>query len=540
MLPRPARALDPGGIPQTRGDGAEAKAHPFPLAAPPNPVRSACRRRRGGALRHGAGACAVIGVGEADYDLATVDGLLDWLGGGSAESYPAPAASTAAPPEAEAVLDVWLCIVDGVHVGVGSAEPDSCEPEIAAVLTQDNQPMIPGSSLKGVFRSRAEYICRVLGHPACDRGDCGECIPCGLFGWAPAPGAAGSGARARIAVGDTCIGQARFQVRHHVALDRVTGGARPKLLYARRVAASRNRPDGQVLPVEALRARVEAMLGAHYSCSRDGEVGAALPVLIRDLHTSIAAGRDVAQLLDLAVLLHAGATTGWLRVAGAPIELRELAAELAGRAAEDRDTPEARGLAVWGGLHVMVTAGAADLARTELDAVSVATGSLESMQLAGMLALSHSLIAAVNRSPGDIDASLEYAAELAQRTGEGNAYWMGFGPTNVGFWRMSAALESGDHERVVAIAAKLHPEVHPFRGCQAMYWVHYGRALARTRRHREDAVLAFRRAELISPHRVLRDPITREVLAELLPRTRRDSPAGRELRAMAYRAGLPV
>ena len=83
------------------------------------------------------------------------------------------------------------------------------------------------------------------------------------------------------------------------------------------------------------------------------------------------------------------------------------------------------------------------------------------------------------------------------------------------------------------------PEVHPFRHSQARYWVNYGCALARLRGRREDAVLAFRRAELISPRCVLRDPITREVLAELLARTRRDSPADRELRGMTYRAGLP-
>jgi hypothetical protein len=194
------------------------------------------------------------------------------------------------------------------------------------------------------------------------------------------------------------------------------------------MAAGRNRPGGQVLPVGVLRARVEATQGAHYSCSRDHEVGAALPVLIRDLHTSIAAGRDVAQLLDLAVMLHAGATTGWLRVAGAPIETRVLAAELAFRAAEYRDTPEARGLALWGGLHVMVTAGAVDLARAELAAVSVGTSSPESMQLAGMLALSHSFVAAVDSRPGDLGVPLEYATELAARTGEGNAYWMGVRP----------------------------------------------------------------------------------------------------------------
>src|SRR3712207_2606897 len=71
-----------------------------------------------------------------------------------------------------------------------------------------------------------------------------------------------------------------------------------------------------------------------------------------------------------------------------------------------------------------------------------------------------------------------------------------------------------------------------------MYWVDSGRALARLRGRREDAVLALRRAELISPHRVLRDPVTREVIAELLGRVRRESRAGWELQGMAYRAGL--
>ncbi|MGH3565012.1 MAG: hypothetical protein ACRDRH_03045 [Pseudonocardia sp.] len=64
-------------------------------------------------------------------------------------------------------------------------------------------------------------------------------------------------------------------------------------------------------------------------------------------------------------------------------------------------------------------------------------------------------------------------------------------------------------------------------------------SLSRLRGRYEDAVQALRRAEQISPHHVQRDPITRDVLAELLTRIRPDSPAGRELRRMAYRAGLP-
>ena len=105
-----------------------------------------------------------------------------------------------------------------------------------------------------------------------------------------------------------------------------------------RMAVGRNRPGGQVVPLDALRARVMAMLGAHYRCRQDSEVGAALPGLIRDLHTSIAAGRDVARLLELAVLLHAGATLGWLRLAGALLDLREQAALLVHQAAQHRDT----------------------------------------------------------------------------------------------------------------------------------------------------------------------------------------------------------
>ena len=112
-------------------------------------------------------------------------------------------------------------------------------------------------------------------------------------------------------------------------------------------AVSRDRPGGLVMPAEVLRERVTAVLDAHYDLA-SSQVGAALPGLIRDLHTSIAVGRDVAQLLDLAVLLHAGVTVGWLRVAGAPLDLRSEASLLALRAAQNRDTPTALGLATWG------------------------------------------------------------------------------------------------------------------------------------------------------------------------------------------------
>ncbi|HZA19198.1 MAG TPA: helix-turn-helix transcriptional regulator [Pseudonocardiaceae bacterium] len=300
------------------------------------------------------------------------------------------------------------------------------------------------------------------------------------------------------------------------------------------IAVSRNRPRGKVAGATELRARARAVEGSDYR--RRGEL---LPGLIRDLHMSIMAGHDVAELLSLAVLVHAQTTRGYLYIVGAPLDLRREPATLAQRAAEDLDEPTMLGVAAWGAVIEMLAAGAFDLAQDELDSVTVPTTSPESTQLAGMLALSGSLVAAADKRPGDVEAALDHAAELAQRTGQGNAYLMGFGPTNVGLWRMAAALEVKDYERAAAIAEDLNPAEHPSRERQATYWMDRGRALARMRGRQDDAVRALRTAEELFPMRVLRNTFARETLAELLYRSRRDA-IGMELRGMAYRAGLPV
>jgi transcriptional regulator with XRE-family HTH domain len=305
------------------------------------------------------------------------------------------------------------------------------------------------------------------------------------------------------------------------------------------MAVNRSRPGGQVVPVDALRSRVRTVVVDRVQV-RHAEVGIVLPGLIRDLHTSIAAGRDVAELLDLAVMLHVVCTAAWLQAMAAPrVELRSLATMTARQAAEHRDDPAMLGLARFGDGLLLLASGDFSLAQHELDSVAVPTTSPESTQLAGMLALSASLVAAADNRSADVSAALEHAAELAQHTGEGNAYWLGFGPTNIKLWRMAAALEAGDHERAITIAESLDPRAHPNGDRQAAYWMDYGRALARIRGRRDDAVMAFRRAEKLSAFHTLRNPAVRSVLGELLVRVKRDA-VGRELRGMAYRAGLPV
>jgi len=142
---------------------------------------------------------------------------------------------------------VRLWIVDGLHLGAGSTTPDDARVEVARVHRQNGVEVVPGSSLKGVLRTRAEYICRVLGLAACLDQRCGDCRPCGLFGFTAVDGRARR-ARARIAVHASTIVGAVVRPRQHVALDRFTGDARPSALYTLDVVT-----DG------VLRLRVDAL-----------------------------------------------------------------------------------------------------------------------------------------------------------------------------------------------------------------------------------------------------------------------------------------
>lgn len=306
------------------------------------------------------------------------------------------------------------------------------------------------------------------------------------------------------------------------------------------LAVGMGRTAGHVLDTETLRGRVAELLDAQQRCQHEA-VAAALPALIRDVHTTAAAGRDERALLNLIVLLHVQGTEAWLRDVGAPLDLAWQAASLAQQAADRLEDPQLRGVAAFGTAHGLLAAGAFDLAASHLDAAiaEVPTGDDGGLQLAGMLAFTDSLVAAARRDGADVDAPLDLATDLARRTGEGNAFWFGFGPTNVGVWRMAVALEGGDHSQAASVAEQLDPQLIPSPQRRAAYWADYGRALARLRGRREEATRALRHAEMISPVRVHRHPFVRETLAALVARAQRDA-TGRELRGMAYRAGLPV
>ncbi|MGH3873299.1 MAG: helix-turn-helix domain-containing protein [Pseudonocardiaceae bacterium] len=301
-------------------------------------------------------------------------------------------------------------------------------------------------------------------------------------------------------------------------------------------------PEGLVLPITVLRDRV-IQIHQHNRTCQFVEVASALPALIRDLHATLSTGRDHRELLGLAVHLHVHVTRMWLGQAGAPADLRRRVVFLARRLADEHGAASTVGVAAFGVADVLAGGGAFPLALTQLDAITLPATTADTVGLISALTVTRALLAVVAGRPGDAGAPMDAAAEMADRfgeVGEADPLGFGFGPTNIGFRRVRLALEAHEPDRAVSIAEGLHPEQNPFPLSRVYHWVGYGRALAWLRRRQEDAVWVLRRAETIHPHRVQRDPMVRETLAGLLTRTRRDSPAGQELRRMAYRAGLPV
>ncbi|GLZ34100.1 transcriptional regulator [Lentzea sp. NBRC 105346] len=305
------------------------------------------------------------------------------------------------------------------------------------------------------------------------------------------------------------------------------------------LAASMNEPRGEVAPVDVLHTRVAALMNAQREC-RYADVGSELPGLIRDLHSTLDSGRDVERVRSLLALLHVQGTMAWLMDIGASMDLGWQAATLAQHAAEAVDDPVTHAVSAFGTAFGLLGAGAFDMASNVLTRPGVGTNNPAARSARGMLTLTSSLVAAASGDRAGQVAALEEAENLAATVhDDGDPLWFGFNPANVGVWRMSVALEAGDHADAARIADSVNPDDLPSPTRKAAYYRDFGRALARLPRRQDNAVLMLRRAERISPARIHRHPFMRSVIAELLVKSRRGA-IGRELRGMAYRAGLPV
>jgi hypothetical protein len=106
--------------------------------------------------------------------------------------------------------------------------------------------------------------------------------------------------------------------------------------------------------------------------------------------------------------------------------------------------------------------------------------SSDALQACGTLHLSAAWAAGAQGDQDTMTTHLAEATELAARMDTEVGAWahLWFGPTNVGIWKTSIALEFHEHGRALQAARSVHPELLPGSVRRAEFWAEVGRALA--------------------------------------------------------------
>jgi transcriptional regulator with XRE-family HTH domain len=326
----------------------------------------------------------------------------------------------------------------------------------------------------------------------------------------------------------------------HVPGDRQleTAHARVEGLWQALVEIAPDEPaDRSAPPIEALRDRFDLLDARRLRCDY-AVVGDLLPSLLRDLHAA-ADGRHGREAMVL--LVDATNTArGMLR---ALVYLAEatFAAERCRQIAERLGEPVPLAVADWARSNAAAGGGSyrrsLTLASRAQDALQHHLGADDALAMAGMLHLS-SALALLREQPHDAFAHLAEAADLADRTGETGSWWMSFGPTNVGIWRMGALVDAGEAGKAVELASALRPAVLQSADRQATFYVELARALADVPGRRDaEAVRALLTAERLAPQRVRAYTAARETARFLRSRAKREA-GGSALRGLCERLGV--
>lgn len=192
--------------------------------------------RLGRGVSTGAGVATISDAYAATIDLTTDEGLRLWLEHSGhalvdlAVEHPSQALDlNVTESQDQRIIEVRFVVDGPVLVGGGH------DGNQLRARRSGGKPVLPGSSIKGVMRSRMEYILRSVKVQECslDAQRCGRCLPCDYFGHGGKADkdATSVGARGRV-IPDTAefIGvvgedQAYLRARTHVAIDRFTGGS---------------------------------------------------------------------------------------------------------------------------------------------------------------------------------------------------------------------------------------------------------------------------------------------------------------------------
>lgn len=166
---------------------------------------------------------------------------------------------------------------------------------------------------------------------------------------------------------------------------------------------------------------------------------------------------------------------------------------------------------------------------------------VEVRQMLGQLHLSASMACAVNGQPADAQAHLDEARREAISLGDpddGVGFNLcSFGPTNLGLWRMTVAIELGDYGEALDLAKQISPAPLRVANRHQSYWLSYGRALAHSGKSDREALVALTRAERAAPLAFSLNALARDSVVMMVRRAQRRSVSD-DLRTLARRVGV--
>jgi transcriptional regulator with XRE-family HTH domain len=300
-------------------------------------------------------------------------------------------------------------------------------------------------------------------------------------------------------------------------------------------------PDVPARPLGALTELIEGRIRRQRRASDYPGLGVTLPPVVAELHVHAAEGDEAQRAAALRLLVETcTAATFMLRNLG-QVDLAWIAADRAGHAARLLDDPVMTAAAAFARAH---SRPAAALSRPMREAARTA-GRLEphlgddrtAHEVYGMLQLSAALACQVQADHAAAARHVEEAERTAARIGEqpesspGDG-WQSFGAANVGVWRAMLAVEAADPETAVDAASRVDVEALPSKTRRAALFIEKARAFAMLGKPRE-AVRELRQAEKHAPVKVYKNPLVRDLVADL-----HDRAVNRDLRGLAWRMNL--
>lgn len=294
-------------------------------------------------------------------------------------------------------------------------------------------------------------------------------------------------------------------------------------------------PGVPAAPIEALE-REAALVRDLYGRTDYAGVLARLTGLIPQLHAT-AQGRDARAALEMMVAVY-GTAMGSLLNVGYPAQAW-LAAERSTEAAQRLEDSVALAVATTNRARVSAYSGAYGPARSMChradDELQHHLVDPHALDLSGFLHLARAHHSAGLKDLATAEAHLVEAADIAERTGETDAWDMVWGPNNVRLWRMALELDTGRAGEALETAGQIEitglPAVR-----QVYFYLDLARGLTDVGRY-DDAIRRLLAAERIGAQHTRSSTAARETARTLLGHEQRKM-ASSPLYAFCERVGV--